>query len=498
MKLGRPALLLLQKPISSPSVRPKQTSQWLGLGTRCRTARQPRRSYASISAAELQFGQPVHETHPHLLRAGEITPGITAQEYADRRSRLAASLPDNGIAILASSNTKYRSGAVFYEFHQEPNFFYLTGFNEPEAVAVIQKVGSSADYIFHLFVRPKDPKAEQWDGARSGEQAGLDVFNADESGDINHLHTLLPPLISGASEIYTDIVKCSGFGRFFRNQDLVPNDFQRMIKDSKVKPLKPLMHELRILKSEAEVANMRLAGKYSGRAFTNAMRRQWFKEKDLGAFLDYEFKIGGCDTTAYVPVIAGGQNALSIHYVRNDDLLKEGEIVLVDAGGEYGGYIADITRSWPINGKFSDPQRDLYEAILRVQRSTISLCRESANMTLDKLHQITEHGLKEALKQLGFDMTGDALDVLFPHHVGHYIGLDVHDCPGYPRSVPLKTGHCVTVEPGIYVPDDNRWPEHFRGIGIRIEDSVCVQDDSPLVLTTEAVKEVVDIEALRN
>ena len=119
-------------------------------------------------------------------------------------------------------------------------------------------------------------------------------------------------------------------------------------------------------------------------------------------------------------------------------------------------------------------------------------------MTLDKLHQITEHGLNEALKQLGFDMTGDALDILFPHHVGHYIGLDVHDCSGYPRSVPLKAGHCVTVEPGIYVPDDKRWPEHFRGIGIRIEDSVCVQDDSPLVLTTEAVKEVVDIEALRN
>jgi intermediate cleaving peptidase 55 len=312
------------------------------------------------------------------------------------------------------------------------------------------------------------------------------------------LQTLLPPLISGASEVYTDIVKCSGFGRFFRDQDLVPNDFQKMIKNSKVKPLKPLMHDLRIIKSAAEIANMRLAGKYSGRAFTNAMRLQWTKEKDLGAFLDYDFKIGGCDTTAYVPVIAGGQNALSIHYVRNDDVLRDGEIVLVDAGGEYGGYIADITRSWPINGKFSAPQRDLYEAILRVQRSTISLCRESANMTLDKLHQITEHGLKEALKQLGFDMSGDALDVLFPHHVGHYIGLDVHDCPGYPRSVPLKAGHCVTVEPGIYVPDDNRWPEHFRGLGIRIEDSVCVQDDSPLVLTTEAVKEVVDIEALRS
>jgi len=318
-----------------------------------------------------------------------------------------------------------------------------------------------------------------------------------QSGDINHLHTLLPPLISGASEVYTDVAKCSGFGRFFRNPDLQPNDFQKMIKDCKVKPLKPLMNELRIIKSESEIMNMRIAGKASGRAFTNAMRNQWTNEKNLGAFLDYDFKIQGCDATAYVPVIAGGQNALSIHYVRNNDVLQDGQVVLVDAGGEYGGYITDITRSWPVNGKFTDPQKDLYEAILRVQRSSVSLCRESAGMTLDKIHEITERGLKDSLCQIGFDMSGDAMNTLFPHHVGHYIGLDVHDCTGYARSVPLKAGHCVTVEPGIYVPDDERWPAHFRGIGIRIEDSVCVQDDSPLVLTTEAVKEVVDIEALR-
>ncbi|KAF4632871.1 hypothetical protein G7Y89_g5262 [Cudoniella acicularis] len=403
-----------------------------------------------------------------LGSATTVTPGITAQEYADRRAKLAASLPDNAIAILTSSDTKYRSGAVFYEFHQEPNFLYLTGFNEPEAVVVIEK-GSGEEYNFHLFLRPKDARAEQWDGARSGEQAALDVFNADE------VLFLRGPLTTYTDEyeVRRYIAKCSGLGRFFRNQDAPPNDFQVMIKGSKVKPLNPLMHELRIRKSEAEIANMRMAGKISGRAFTNAMRRRWTKEKDLGAFLDYDFKIGGCEASAYIPVIAGGRNALSIHYVRNNDILKDGEIVLVDAGGEYGGYIADITRSWPINGKFSDPQRELYEAILRVQRSSVSLCRESANMTLDKIHEVTEHGLKDALKQLGFDVSGDAIQTLFPHHVGHYIGLDVHDCPGYSRSVPLKTGYCVTVEPGIYVPDDERWPKHFRGIGIRIEDSIC-------------------------
>jgi intermediate cleaving peptidase 55 len=303
--------------------------------------------------------------------------------------------------------------------------------------------------------------------------------------------------MAAASEVYTDISRHSRYGAFVENCGALTTQFQTILKDCKVAPLRPLMNEIRVVKSEAEISNMRMAGKISGRAFTNAMRRQWSKEKDLGAFLDYDFKIGGCETTAYPPVIAGGRNASIIHYIRNNDVLKDGELVLVDAGGEYGGYIADITRSWPINGKFSAPQRDLYEAILRVQRSSVSLCRESANLTLDQIHHVTENGLKDALKQLGFDMSGDALQVLFPHHVGHYIGLDVHDCPGYPRTILLREGHCVTIEPGIYVPDDDRWPEHFRGIGIRIEDSVCVQEDSPLILTTEAVKEVVDIEALR-
>lgn len=258
------------------------------------------------------------------------------------------------------------------------------------------------------------------------------------------------------------------------------------------------MNGLRIIKSNAEVTNMRQAGRISGLAFTNAMRRQWHKEKDLGAFFDYEFRTRGCDTSAYVPVVAGGKNALSLHYVRNDDVLRDGEMVLVDAGGELGGYITDITRTWPVSGRFSKAQSDLYETVLKVQRHCVSLCRENAALSLDKIHKITGQGLSEGLKQLGFDMSGNALDLLFPHHVGHYIGLDVHDCTGYSRTNTLKSGQCVTMEPGIYVPNDERWPKHFRGLGIRIEDSVCVKEDSPLILTTEAVKEVLDIEALRD
>lgn len=457
---------------------------------------QPRRGYAAISAAECQFGQPVHETHPHILKAGELTPGITAQEYHERRARLAARLPENGIAILPAAEMKYRSGAVFYEFHQESNFLYLTGFLEPEAVAIIQKVGTADDYVFHLFLRPKDTRAEQWEGARSGEQAALDVFNADKSGNINKISDLLPPLIASASQIYTDQIKPrSSFSSFFENSS--QNSLVNMLKKADVKPLKPLLNDLRIMKSSAEVANMRKAGQISGRAYTDAMRQAWTKEKDLGNFLEYRFKAGGCDGSAYVPVIAGGIHANSIHYVRNDDVIKPDDLVLVDAGGEYGGYITDITRTWPVSGKFSAAQKDLYEVILNVQRSSVSLCHEDANVSLDKIHQITEQGLRRGLKDIGFDVDGNAMDILFPHHVGHYVGLDVHDCPGYPRTGLLRAGQCVTVEPGIYVPDDERFPAHFRGMGIRIEDSVCVGESNPLILTTEAVKEVVDIEALR-
>jgi intermediate cleaving peptidase 55 len=153
-----------------------------------------------------------------------------------------------------------------------------------------------------------------------------------------------------------------------------------------------------------------------------------------------------------------------------------------------------------VSGRFAPAQRDLYEAVLRVQRTCVSLCRASSGLSLDRIHGVAEEALRDQLTALGFDLGvgGGRLSDLFPHHLSHYVGLDVHDVPGYPRGVPLQTGHCVTVEPGVYVPDDDRWPAHFRGLAIRIEDSVCVMEDDPLILTTEAVKEVVDIEALRD
>lgn len=494
LQLAARSIPLLSRPTTAPTLPAALLSSSRPSTPRASNPHGSRRQYASIPASQLQFGQPVHETHPEVLKPGEITPGITAQEYHDRRARLAQALPKNAVAILPAAEVKWRSGAVFFPFRQESNFLYLTGFNEPEALAVIQKTGDKlGDFLFHLFVRPKDPAAEQWSGPWSGIEAAEDVFNADHTGDIKQARKLLEPILRASTKIYTDTSSPSNKKLHTLLDSASPDD------SLPISPLRPLLNNLRIIKSPAEIANMRHAGRVSGRAITDAMRRAWTHEKDLSAYLDHAFTKDGCGGPAYVPVVAGGSRANLIHYTLNNARLDPDELILVDAGGEYGTYITDITRTWPARGKFTLAQKDLYEAVLRVQRKGVALCRASSGMTLDGIHHATEAALKTELASLGFDMAGTgALEALFPHHVGHYVGLDVHDCPGYGRNVALRSGHCVTVEPGVYVPNDERFPAHFRGLGIRIEDSVCVDEQSPLVLTTEAVKEVVDIEALRD
>lgn len=406
-------------------------------------------------------------------------------------------MPRGAVALLPAATVKWRSGAVFYPFRQESDFLYLTGFQEPESICAIQNTGDApGDFVFHLLVRPKNPAAEQWTGPWSGVDAAEDVFNADHAGDIHRAEALLASLLRSATAVYTTAdtpLAHPVLGPLLRAAPLPPS------------PLRPLLNTLRVVKSPAEVACMRHAGRVSGRALTDAMRRPWAREADLAAHLCHAFTSSGLSGPAYVPVVAGGARANMIHYVLNDAALDPSEMVLVDAGGEYGTYIADITRTWPAGptGKFTPAQRDLYEAVLRVQRAGVALCRAAGDdggggLSLDGLHRATESALRTELAALGFDVRGPGrLEALFPHHVGHYVGLDVHDCPGYGRDVALRPGHCVTVEPGVYVPDDDRYPAHFRGMGVRIEDSVCVDEAGPLVLTMEAVKEVVDIEALR-
>ncbi|KAI9827667.1 MAG: hypothetical protein M1826_006230 [Phylliscum demangeonii] len=419
-----------------------------------------------------------------------LTPGITAVEYAGRRAELAAKLPLNSVAIVSASAVKYRSGAVFYPFHQNPYFFYLTG--EHYGAQSRSNLQLSSGQV------SMNPMPLQLSLRRPGK-----------AGDINELEALLPDILAAAREVHL------GWPPMDERPSSIGTRLRPILQrvDLKIRPLERIVDELRVFKSAAEIANMRTAGKASGRAITKAMGQRFGTEKSLAAFLEYQFKELGCDGPAYVPVVAGGQNALGIHYVRNDDRLHDGDLVLVDAGGEYGGYASDITRCWPVNGKFSAAHKDLYEAVLTVQRHCISLCRQNAQISLRQLHEAAEEGLRDQLTQLGFDLSGNvrwkllsicilrledhqalmgsqALAKLFPHQVGHYIGLDLHDTPAYPTRRVLNAGNCIAVEPGVYVPDDDRWPRHFRRMRIQIEDTVCVQEEAPLVLTTEAVKEV--------
>ena len=426
-----------------------------------------------------------------------VTPGITAQEFHDRRSNLMSQLPLHSVVILESARLKYASPSVFYPFHQDANFLYLTGFQEGDAVALLEKTGEGRDdFVFTLGVRPKHPSKEQWEGSRSGVDAARDVFNADVAFDIGDVRHMISPVLRRASTAYVD----QRPPKLGENQSTVLS-LLRETRGSDQKSIQPLMDRLRLKKSPAELCNMRKAGQVAGRAITNLMRRAWTFEHDIAARFEYDVKTNGCQSMAFVPVVAGGSNGLCVHYVRNDQAISPGTLIQIDAGAQYGNYVSDISRVWPQAGKFAPAQRDLYLAVLDAQRHCVSLCREDKNLSLDDIHRVATSKMWENLKDLGFvDSTGgsDIMSRLFPHHVGHYVGLDVHDCSGEPRSQKLKSGMCVTVEPGIYVPPDERYPRHFWGMGIRIEDCVAVDEQSPFVLSTEAVKEVDDIEALRD
>lgn len=474
-----------------------------------------RRSYAT----KFRSGQPIFETRPHLVKCGDLTPGISALEYYQRRVRLAEKIPKGSIAILPGNSIKYASGSVFYQFQQNTDLFYLTGWNEPDSVCIIERPENSddpADHIFHMAVPASDKAAEQWEGERTGVEGVQEIFNADIAVSTQQFPSHLDKLLRRYSNIYYDIGGSSGstgkainyFERMFpstsyhlerKSSDRI--NIEEMLRKHtnqgfQINSLNPLVTNLRVIKSNAELKMMRLAGKISGRAYNEAYAKRFQTEKGLHSFLEYRFISGGCDKSAYFPVVAGGDHALCIHYVRNDDVFKKGDMVLVDAAGNLGGYCADISRTWPVNGKFTPAQADLYEALLDVQRRIIRECTVSKGNSLNDLHNLSVELLTMELRNIGFNdvQNWEVAKYLYPHYIGHNLGLDVHDCPLYSRSAKLQKGQVVTVEPGVYVPDDERWPSEFRGMGLRIEDDVAVGEDMNVVLTVEAAKEICDIE----
>ncbi|KAE9399144.1 peptidase M24 [Gymnopus androsaceus JB14] len=459
------------------------------------------RSYATKPSS---YGQPLFKSHPHLIKSNELTPGIPAEEYEDRRRRLMEKLPENSLVVSLAGSIKYMSGLIFYNFRQASDFWYLTGFEEPNSAVILEKNHSSRGYRMTLFSLGSDSSKEQWDGASTTFADARKLFRVDDARHIDDFSSHLRSIVPQYSNIYLDLPP-SRQGRTSKatTKSLLkyltgPSEADLILDSlgkSRPKPLAPEVRCLRAIKSDSEQKLMRAAADISGRAHAKTMRftRPGLSEAALAAHFNYLCSLSGAQRLAYVPVVASGPNALIIHYTHNNQLVSEDELILMDAGCEYNGYASDITRTYPANGTFTAPQRDLYAAVLSAQKALVALCHEGSDLTFHDLHRKSCDLLRQELIQLGFQLQSGDLERLYPHFISHPIGIDLHE-DGYSRTGTLKEGMVVTVEPGIYVPPSPAFPKHYHNLGIRIEDEVLVGKEHPVVLSVNAPKEIADVE----
>ncbi|KAJ2918087.1 hypothetical protein MD484_g2305, partial [Candolleomyces efflorescens] len=438
----------------------------------------------------------------------DLTPGIPADEYDSRRRKLMERLPDNSLVVAVAAPVKYMSANIFYKYRQASDFWYLTGFEEPDSAVILEKTSSSKGYRMTIFSSGKDPLKEKWDGARTSYQDIEMMFQADNSIPITTFASQLKSLVSSHSNVFVDIPTATRKNASSSSRSLLkyltaslrsePESALDSISSFKRRPLAPEVAKLRAFKSPAEQELMLKAGTISGRAHAKTMRfaEPGMSESALAAHFEYICSLNGSQRPAYVPVVASGANSLIIHYTSNNQVIGEDEMVLIDAGCEYNGYASDITRTFPASGTFSPPQRDLYTAVLTAQRELVNLCSEKQNITLHELHRMSIKLLRQNLNQIGFSLglENDLERVLYPHYLSHPIGIDLHESTYVDRSAALKEGNVITVEPGIYVPPSTNFPKHFHNLGVRIEDEVLIGKEEPIVLTTSAPKEIEDVE----
>ncbi|KAH7888136.1 peptidase M24 [Phlebopus sp. FC_14] len=480
----------------------------------CRRVSGSRRTFATEVAIDndvkpSNYGQPIFQSHPHLLSPHELTPGMPFEEYERRRRELMDSLPSNSIVVSVAAPIKYMSGNIFYKFRQASDFWYLTGFEEPDAAVILEKTSTSRGYRMSLFSNGKDSAKEKWEGARTSFNDALSIFRADDALSIQDFPSRLKALASLYSNVYIDIPSASSkrgprtaksLLRYLSPPVQPRSEYETVVESlssSRRKPLAPLVSKHRAIKSEREQQVMRAAADISGRAHAKTMRftRPGISESAIAAHFEYLCCLSGSQRLAYVPVVASGPNALIIHYTSNNQVVQDGEMILIDAGCEYNGYASDITRTYPASGAFTEPQKDLYTAVLTAQKALISFCTESAELNLHDLHRKSCDLLRRELNQIGFGLhTGDLERVLYPHFLSHPIGIDLHESTHLDRGEYLKAGMVITVEPGIYVPPTPQFPKHFHNMGIRIEDEVLVGKEHPVVLSVAAPKEIVDVE----
>ncbi len=419
------------------------------------------------------------------------------------------------VAIIPAAREAVRSHDTNYRYRQNSDFFYLTGFEEPDAIAVI---APSQGKKFTLFVRPRDPERAIWDGYRAGVEGAVQDYSADEAFPIADFDARLPEILDGPASLYY------AFGH--ANSELDEKIIRQLtlMRETNRRPLEPpqtivdpttILHEMRVFKSEAEVEIMQRAADIAAAAHVEAMKtaRPGMKEYEVEALLEASFRRQGAAGSSYTSIVGSGANATVLHYITNMGTLGDGDLLLVDAGAEYQGYASDITRTFPINGKFSDAQRDIYDLVLKTQMSCIDMVRPGVRLEDLKTHSVEM--LTEGMVKLGL-LRGDPAKLIeekkfmqfYMHNLGHFLGIDVHDAGRYyfnGESRPAEPGMVMTIEPGLYIsPDTKNIPEGFNqdvparylGIGVRIEDDVLVTENGARVLTNKVPKDPGEIEAL--
>ena len=429
---------------------------------------------------------------------------LDASVYARRRARLAARL-GNGVAIVPTAPECLRNRDAHYPYRYDSYFYYLTGFREPEAVLVL--VGGETPRSM-LFCREKNAEREIWDGFRYGPEAAREAFAFDEACSITELDARMPDLLADRPAVQVHLGSDPVWdGRVLGWVNAVRGRARSGVAaPGDLRDVRVLLDEMRLIKDGHEVALMRRAGDISAAAHCLAMQaaRPGVAEYAVEAVLQHEFRRCGAQAPAYTPIVAGGVNACVLHYVENNATLADGDLLLIDAGCELDGYASDITRTFPVNGRFSGPQRDVYELVLAAQAAAIAVVKPGA-------HWNAPHDAAVAVLAQGFidlKLLGGTLDAVleqetykqfYMHRTGHWLGLDVHDAGEYKTGGEwreLQPGMVLTVEPGCYIRPGPGVPKAFAHIGIRIEDDALVTDGGCEILSAAAPKSVADIEAL--
>ena len=431
---------------------------------------------------------------------------ITRKEFNRRRKQLMRMMGRNSIAIIPTATEQLRNRDVEFPFRADSDFYYLTGFHEPDAVAVLLPGRPHGEYL--LFCRERDPEMETWNGKRAGTQGAVDTFDADDAFPVCDIDEILPGLMESCDRVFYTMGSRPQFDQRVMEwiKRLREGARTGMRTPDKFVSLEHLLHDMRLYKSRSEIRVMRAAAKVACRAHRRAMQhcRPGRYEYEIDAELLHEFRSAGM-VPAYSSIVGGGANGCILHYTENSAQLNDGDLLLIDAGAEYDCYASDVTRTFPVNGRFTGPQKALYEVVLAAQAAAIKKVRPGNHW--DAPHAAAVRVLTRGLVKLGILkgkpanlIRSEAYRRFYMHRTGHWLGMDVHDVGDYKVGGAwreLEPGMVLTVEPGLYIPAGSRGvARKWWNIGIRIEDDVLVTRDEPDVLSAAAPRTVAEIEAV--